>query len=272
MAVWSAARRLEGYRIAFVPTMGALHEGHLQLVRTAEQAGWRVVVSIFVNPLQFNDPRDLEKYPRQVEQDLALLAGTGCAAVFLPSAEAIYAGHTPHQYDLGALDTVLEGASRPGHFQGVVNVVERLFHYVRPDKAYFGEKDRQQLAVIKHVARTQHWPLEIIGVPIVRSPEGLALSSRNARLSPAEARAALVLHASLRAAAISGFHLPVEAVRAEASALVEAAPGVRLDYFSIADPDTLQPVTDWGDRTEVVALVAATVGPVRLIDNITLRR
>lgn len=272
MAIWSAERRFEGRRVAFVPTMGALHDGHLELVRVAGEQGHAVVVSIFVNPLQFNDPKDLAKYPRQVERDMELLSGTVCEAVFAPQADGLFADFTATAYDLGALDSVLEGPSRPGHFQGVVNVVERLFHYVRPDAAFFGEKDRQQLAVIRHVAGAARWPETIHGVPIVRTGEGLALSSRNARLSPQEAKAALVLYESLVLARRLAFKEPVGRVVEQASRLVSERPGVVLDYFSIADARTLQPLADWGARSEAVALVAAQVGPVRLIDNVTLRR
>lgn len=272
MAGWSAQRRFEGRRVAFVPTMGALHEGHLELVRVAGGQGHAVVVSIFVNPLQFNDPRDLAKYPRQLEKDMELLSRSACEVVFTPQAESLFKGFKATSYDLGALDSVLEGPSRPGHFQGVVNVVERLFHYVRPDLAFFGEKDRQQLAVIRHVATAARWPEAIHGVPIVRSKDGLALSSRNARLSAQEAEAALVLYQSLTLAQRLAFQEPVQRVVERASGLLQEQPGVVLDYFSIADAHTLQPLTEWSGRSEAVALVAAQVGPVRLIDNITLRR
>lgn len=252
--------------------MGALHEGHVALVRAAREYADTVAVSIFVNPLQFNDPKDLERYPRQPEQDGALLRAAGCDLLFMPEREGLFADFSPLKYDLGQLDRVLEGASRPGHFQGVANVVERLFHYVRPDVALFGEKDRQQLTVLRHVARDHRWPIRIIGLPTVRSEEGLALSSRNQRLSAAELRSALALSRALAAAGAIAFRSSVEATRKAGLDVLEAEEGVVVDYFSVAHPDTLQPLMDWQGLEEAVALVAAQVGPVRLIDNITLRR
>ncbi len=251
--------------------MGALHEGHIALVREARIHADRVAVSIFVNPLQFNDKKDLLLYPRHPQEDLRMLREAGCAMVLMPQAQELFRDFTPAQYDLDGLDSVLEGASRPGHFQGVVNVVERLFHYVRPDIALFGEKDRQQLAVLKHAATRQRWPVQIIGHPIVRAADGLALSSRNQRLSARERQVAPVLHQALQAMAAWAFTgSPGEALQAGMAVLANAE-GVKLDYLTIADPVTLQPVKNW-ELPEAVALVAAQVGPVRLIDNITLHR
>ncbi|MBS1581013.1 MAG: pantoate--beta-alanine ligase [Bacteroidetes bacterium] len=271
-ASWSAQQRRSGRRIGFVPTMGALHEGHLALVAAAREQCDAVAASIFVNPLQFNNPEDLARYPRQLDQDLPLLEAAGCDLVFTPEAQGIYADFTPRRYELGALDTVLEGASRPGHFQGMINVVERLFHYVRPDRAFFGEKDRQQLAVVRHVAAQQRWPVTVIGRPTLRAPDGLALSSRNQRLSPAERTRATVLHKALQAVAGQAFRAPVDEAREAGLRALAEEPAVQLDYLSIAHPDTLQPLRDWDGLDEAVALIAAQVGPVRLIDNITLRR
>ncbi|MBL8001759.1 MAG: pantoate--beta-alanine ligase [Flavobacteriales bacterium] len=269
---WSATQRRSGRKVALVPTMGALHAGHLALVEAAREGGNTVGVSIFVNPLQFNNADDLAKYPRQLEQDRALLEKAGCDMLFAPEKEGIFAGFTPQTYDLAPLDQVLEGPSRPGHFQGVVNVVERLFFHVRPDVALFGEKDRQQLAIIQHAATTHHWPERIVGLPTVRSAEGLALSSRNQRLSPAERTTALVLYRSLQAAAALAFKGTVTQAEEAGRNTLAAEPGVVTDYFAIAHPRTLQPIADWNGLDEAVALVAAQVGPVRLIDNITLRR
>lgn len=271
-AAWSAAMRRESRSVGFVPTMGALHEGHLALVARAKAECGAVCASIFVNPLQFNNPEDLLHYPRQLEQDRLLLAEAGCAMLFAPDEASIYRDHTPRTFHLGGLDEVMEGASRPGHFQGVVNVVERLFHYVRPDAAYFGEKDRQQLAVISHVARTLRWPERIVPCETLRAIDGLALSSRNQRLSPEERAIAPVIHRSLRAVQEVSFRLTVEEGMAAGKRVLASEPAVRLDYLAIADPLNLRPLEDWGDRTEAVALIAAWLGPVRLIDNITLRR
>lgn len=272
VSVWCAGQRRKGRGVALVPTMGALHAGHLALVHTARKGGNAVAVSIFVNPLQFNNPNDLAHYPRQLEQDRALLADAGCDLLFAPDKEGIFAGFTPRTYDLAPLDQVLEGPSRPGHFQGVVNVVERLFFYTRPDVAYFGEKDRQQLAIIQHAAAAHRWPERIVGLPTVRSAEGLALSSRNQRLSPTERTTALALYRSLQAAATVSFKGTVAQAEQAGRETLAAEPGVVTDYFAIAHPRTLQPIADWDGLDEAVALVAAHVGPVRLIDNITLRR
>lgn len=272
MAERSAQARRAGATVGFVPTMGALHEGHMDLIRRALQETDLVICSIFVNPLQFNDPRDLERYPRQLEKDSDLLAEAGCDVLFNPAREDLFASFTPSTFDLGGLDKHWEGPSRPGHFQGVVNVVERLFFHVRPDKAFFGEKDRQQLAILRHMGRTLLWPEHIIPCPTVRNPDGLALSSRNQRLSAEQRKQAAVLSRALRRAKELAFTNSVQEVHAAASAILATEPAVIPDHFGIADADTLAPLTSWGDRKEAVALVAAQVGPVRLIDNITLVR
>lgn len=269
---WSAQVRSRGQRVGFVPTMGALHEGHLDLVHRARAVCDRVVCSIFVNPLQFNNPEDLERYPRRMEEDRALLVDAGCDALFAPAKEDIFKGFKPSTYDLGGLDAYWEGPSRPGHFQGVVNVVERLFFHVRPDSAFFGEKDRQQLTIIRRVAEHYRWPEEIVGCPTVRAPDGLALSSRNLRLSQDERTQATILHGALQAANDVAFQVPVKETHQAALAVLEQEPSVILDYFGIAHPDTLVPLEDWGELDHAVALLAAQVGPVRLIDNMTLQR
>lgn len=272
MAARSAEARAQGLAVGYVPTMGALHQGHMRLVERALSENGVVVCSIFVNPLQFNDPKDLERYPRQPEQDRDLLWEGGCDVLFMPERDALFDGFAPSHHDLGGLDLHWEGPSRPGHFQGVVNVVERLFHYVRPDRAYFGEKDRQQLAIIRHVAGRLLWPENIVSCPTVREPDGLAMSSRNQRLGPADRSTAAVLHQALLLAAELAFKNPPEAVQEAATALLMATPGIELDHFGIAHPETLRPLKEWGDLDQAVALVAAHVGPVRLIDNITLVR
>lgn len=270
VADWSAQARRKGHTVGFVPTMGALHEGHLDLVRRARATNGAVVCSIFVNPLQFHNPEDLEHYPRQLEQDSAMLKEVGCNALFAPSKEDIFAGHKNVAYDLGGLDHHWEGPSRPGHFQGVVNVVERLFFHVRPDQAFFGQKDRQQLAIISHVAKALHWPEHIVPCPTVRDVDGLALSSRNQRLSAGEREAAAVLYKVLQHAQGLAFHSSVQGVKEAVEELLRSEPGVVLDHFGLAHPETLQPLEEWGDLRQVIALIAAQVGPVRLIDNVTL--
>lgn len=272
MAEWSARSRREGRSVGFVPTMGALHEGHLALVAEARRSHPSVVCSIFVNPLQFNNLNDLEHYPRQLEADRALLLKTGCDALFAPQADGLFAGFVPTTYSLGAIASHWEGPSRPGHFQGVVNVVERLFHYVRPDAAYFGEKDRQQLTLIRHIAEQERWPVRIVPCPTVREADGLAMSSRNARLNAKDRQKATILYRALTVARELGLQHPIPVVEQAVAATLAQEPDVVLDYFGIADHDTLEPLTQWGDRSMAVALIAAQVGPVRLIDNLTLVR
>lgn len=271
-AEWTAARRREGRKVGFVPTMGALHDGHMRLIHRALGDDQAVVCSVFVNPLQFTNPSDLAHYPRTIERDSAMLKEAGCHMLFHPTDEAIYAGFRPKTYALGGLDALWEGASRPGHFQGVVNVVERLFHYVRPDRAYFGEKDRQQLTIIKHVASELRWPEEIIPCPIVREPDGLAMSSRNQRLGAEDRQRAAVLHRTLRAVAGAALNEDVGMARSKGLAVLREEPSVELDYLAIVDPSTLQPLDEWKQHLEAVALIAAQVGPVRLIDNLILHR
>ena len=271
VALWSATLRRETLTVGFVPTMGALHQGHLALVAAALRQCDHVIASTFVNPLQFNNKEDLTKYPRQPEKDAALLQEVGCHAVFLPSAERLFADFHPRQYDLGELEAHWEGASRPGHFQGVVNVVERLFHYTRPDQVFFGEKDRQQLAIIAHVAREHLWPERIVPCPTLREPDGLAMSSRNQRLGPQDREQAPVLFKALQAMAESSAHTVGRALEAGHQVL-QAAPAVRLDHLGIADPRTFRPMRAQDKIMEgAIALIAAQIGPVRLIDNITLR-
>jgi len=269
---WSAETRSKACSIGFVPTMGALHEGHLDLVRRAKALTDRVVCSIYVNPLQFNNAADLERYPIRTVEDQALLKTVGCDALFAPTKEEIFNDFVPTTYDIAGLDLHWEGPSRPGHFQGVVNVVERLFHFVRPDVAFFGEKDRQQLRIISSVAERYHWPERIIGCATVRDPNGLALSSRNLRLSAEEGVSALALNRSLTKAAELAWKEPVESVIAAEMAILKDTAGVRPEYFGIAHPQTLEPLMNWDGLTEAIALVAAEVGPVRLIDNLTLLR
>jgi pantoate--beta-alanine ligase len=271
-AAWSATQRQAGLSVGFVPTMGALHAGHLQLVREALTQCGAVAVSIFVNPLQFNNQEDLKHYPRQLEQDLGLLGQAGCQMVFTPTEAGIYRNHQVRHYDLAPLDAVLEGPTRPGHFQGMVNVVERLFHYVRPDMAFFGEKDRQQLCILQHVARQQRWPEQIVPVPTQRAADGLALSSRNQRLTATELAQAPLLYASLRAVAAHAFKGTVEEAREAGLQLLRRDPAFRVEYLEVAHPRDLHPLTGWEDLDEVLVLVAAQLGAVRLIDNIAVRR
>ncbi len=267
-----AQARRSHLKVGFVPTMGALHRGHLSLIERARQSCDLVICSIFVNPLQFNDQTDLARYPRTIKEDSTLLEEAGCNILFTPEKEDIFTDFQPFKYDLGGLDRNWEGPSRPGHFQGVVNVVERLFFYVRPDEAFFGEKDRQQLTILSHVARTKRWPEKIIACPTTREADGLALSSRNLRLSPEDRGKASLLYKALTYALEKAFHFPIRSIISHIEEMFDAIPDVQLDHFGIADQTTLEPLADWEDRTIAIALIAAQVGPVRLIDNLTLAR
>ncbi|MFZ1694472.1 MAG: pantoate--beta-alanine ligase [Flavobacteriales bacterium] len=272
MAEWSAERRRKGHRIGFVPTMGALHEGHLELVNQARRNADSVVASIFVNPLQFNDPNDFKAYPSRPEEDREALERTGCDALFLPLRDELFSGFTPKHYDLGSLDTHWEGPNRPGHFQGMVNVVERLFHFTRPDFACFGQKDWQQLAIIQWVTKHMRWPVEIMPCPTVRESDGLALSSRNLRLSPEERSKAPVLHRALTELAQTAFDLSLADSLEVGRRVIATEPSLELEYLGIADPETLEPLEHWPNGGTAIALVAARLGAIRLIDNLRLER
>ena len=234
-----SAMRAQGKKVGLVPTMGALHAGHASLVKRCVAENDAAVVSVFVNPTQFNDQNDLIKYPRTPEADCRLLEECGAAFVFAPAVEEMYPEPDTRQFSYAPLDTVMAGAFRPGHFNGVCQIVSKLFDAVQPDRAYFGEKDFQQLAIIREMVRQMKYPLEIVGCPIVREEDGLALSSRNARLSDEERKNAFA-----------------------------AAPGLRLEYFELVDGNTLQKIADWEDTSYAVGCITVFCGEVRLIDNI----
>jgi pantoate--beta-alanine ligase len=263
-----------------VPTMGALHEGHARLARTAVAENDVVVASIFVNPLQFGEAVDLDRYPRTLEADLALLEAEGVDLAFAPAVEEVYPGGEPLvRITAGVLADKWEGASRPGHFDGALTVVAKLLHYGLPAlgqgtyRAYFGQKDAQQLTLVQRMVADLNFPVEIVPVPIVRSPDGLALSSRNRFLSAEEREAALVLSRALRLVEErANAHEPLDLDSARA--LVESQRLVELDYFDVVDPRTLEPLAENCRETpfrgEGLVLIAARVGPVRLIDNVPL--
>ncbi|WP_119069525.1 pantoate--beta-alanine ligase [Rubrobacter indicoceani] len=271
--------RSDGLTVGLVPTMGALHEGHLSLVRRAASECDRVVASIFVNPTQFAAGEDFEKYPRDIEGDGRMLAGAGCDAVFTPTTEAMYGesgsdlGSGRRSYvEVGDVATILEGEDRPEHFRGVATVVTMLLLAGRPDRAYFGEKDYQQLQVIRKVARELLVGSEIVGCPIVREPDGLALSSRNAYLSEKERKAATVIHRALQAGrklAESGVR-DAKKISPEMEEVLRTEPLVEPRYVAVVDAETLAPLDDLGARP-ARALVAAKVGRTRLIDNLPLQ-
>jgi len=264
------AARAGSKRLGLVPTMGALHEGHLSLVRTAKAQCDAVAVSIFVNPTQFGPTEDLARYPRRFESDCALLEKEGVDLVFAPSAEEMYPKGGVTWVTVEGLSERLDGRSRPGHFRGVTTVVAKLFHIIEPDAAFFGQKDAAQVAVIRRMVRDLNLPVEIVVCPIVREPDGLAMSSRNAYLNPEERQRGLVLQRSLQFV-----EKVFRAGERNAARLIAAAkdvlarePLVRLDYFEIVDPDTLDPL-DEISKPALVA-VAAYVGSTRLIDNAVL--
>ncbi|MGX5695739.1 pantoate--beta-alanine ligase [Agromyces soli] len=259
-------RRAAGASVAFVPTMGALHDGHLALVRRARELGELVVVSIFVNPLQFGPSEDLDRYPRTLDADVAALAGEGVELVFAPAVSEMYpAGPSSTRVVAGAVGALYEGASRPGHFDGMLTVVAKLLNIVAPDVAVFGQKDAQQVFLVRRMVRDLDLPLAIEVVPTVRERDGLALSSRNRFLGETERRTALVLSEALQAAADASADGVDEAL-AEAVAAFGDHDGAELDYFVIVDPETFLPVA--ADASgPALALVAARVGATRLIDN-----
>lgn len=260
--------RESGKTIGFVPTMGALHEGHLSLVRLCHQQNDIVVASIFVNPTQFNDKVDLYRYPRTPEKDMELLGSAGCDIVFMPGEKEIYPEPDTRQFDFGNLGSILEGKYRPGHFNGVAQVVTRLFDIIKPQRAYFGLKDFQQLAIIKKVTADLHYPVEIVPCPIIREPDGLAMSSRNMLLQPEERITALELSQSLfQARRMKESHAPA-AVRQWVVEHLNAMPGISLEYFEIVSSRDLLPVDNWNGRDPVIGCLAARVGRIRLIDNI----
>lgn len=259
--------RAEGRRVALVPTMGALHAGHVALVRAALERADLVIASVFVNPLQFGPHEDLARYPRTPEADTERLAELGVATVFMPTVEEMYpdGGRSATLVTAGHLGTVLEGRSRPGHFDGVLTVVAKLLSIVEPDIAVFGEKDAQQLFLVRRMARDLNFPVEVLGVPTVREPDGLALSSRNSFLQSGERADALVLSRALEAAGAAADR-GVESMLAAAQAVMQDDTGVRLDYLAVVDPRTFTSASDQ-HHGPVQVLVAARVGTVRLIDN-----
>ncbi len=257
-----------GVPIALVPTMGALHEGHRTLIRRAHEGRGSVWVSIFVNPLQFGPNEDLARYPRKLDDDLAMCEAEGVEVVFVPTVQEMYAGGEPAvRVTAGPLGNVLEGTTRPGHFDGVLTVVAKLFNLVRPDLAYFGQKDAQQLALVRRMVRDLDFPIEIVGVPTVREADGLALSSRNAYLDETARRSAVALSRALDAGRRAAGH-GAEAVLADARAVLAAEDGVRVDYLELVDSATLSPAGR--DTGHGLLLIAAFVGGTRLIDNVTL--
>ena len=260
--------RGEGKSIGFVPTMGALHNGHASLVERSVRENDVTVVSVFVNPTQFNDKNDLKNYPRTLEADCALLERVGAAVVFAPTVEEMYPSEDTRVFSFAPLDTVMEGACRPGHFNGVAQIVSKLFCAVEPHKAYFGEKDFQQLAIIREMVRRMAFDIEIVGCPIVREEDGLAMSSRNTLLSEDERERALTISSTLFASVDFAKVNSLAATKAFVEDMIDDTEGLELEYYQIVDGNTLQEIQEWGDSDYVVGCIALFCGNVRLIDNI----
>lgn len=263
-----AAARKNGGKVGFVPTMGALHNGHLELVKRCVSENDYCVVSIFVNPTQFNDKNDLLKYPRTVEQDARLLESAGCAFAFVPPVEEVYPEEDRRIFDFGTVDKVMEGKYRPGHFNGVAQVVSRLFDIVKPDCAYFGEKDFQQIAVIRCMVKQLDIPVRIIACPIVRENSGLALSSRNARLTEEQRKNAVKISETLFKSLTFAEQNSVADTVAYVTETINKEPGLRVEYYEIVDGEALTPVENWESAPEIVGCITVFCGEVRLIDNI----
>ena len=260
--------KAQGKKVGLVPTMGALHAGHASLVKRSVKENEVTVVSVFVNPTQFNDKNDLVKYPRTLDADCKLLEACGATYAFAPSVEEMYPEPDTRQFSYAPLDTVMEGAFRPGHFNGVCQIVSKLFEAVKPHRPYFGEKDFQQLAIIREMVRQMQFDLEIVGCPIVREEDGLALSSRNARLSAEERENALKISQTLfKSRTFAATHTVSETLKFVEDAIA-AVPGLRLEYFEIVDGNTLQKVDNWNQTSYVVGCITVFCGDVRLIDNI----
>jgi len=262
--------RDSGKKIGFVPTMGALHEGHLDLMRRARQETDVVVVSIFVNPIQFNNKEDLDKYPRETEKDIAKLETVPADILFNPTVSEMYPGEVMEKYDFGQLEAVMEGKFRPGHFNGVAVVVKRLFDITLPHRAYFGEKDFQQLRIVQELVRKENLPLEIIPCKTVREPDGLAMSSRNQRLTPEERLIAPALYHSLAFIAENAFKNPINGLIEEALNRIAAFKVFNVEYLIVSGIDNLQRVEVLTPGNKYVVCIAARLGNVRLIDNVII--
>ncbi len=254
--------------VGLVPTMGALHAGHLSLIERARRENDFVVVSVFVNPTQFNNPADLATYPRTEEADCSLLRSAGVDFAFIPSVEEIYPEEDTRVFDLGPVAEVMEGAMRPGHFNGVAQIVSKLFEFTRPTRAYFGEKDFQQIAVIRRMVELEGFDLEIVDCPIKREADGLAMSSRNVRLTPEQRAIAPAIHRTLEGSLSWARDHSVEQTKRYVIDELNSLPHLKVEYYEIVDALTMQPIADWNESAGPVGCVTVFCGDVRLIDNI----
>lgn len=268
LKAYLAAERQDNKQVGFVPTMGALHAGHLSLVKRCREENDVCVVSVFVNPTQFNDKHDLETYPRTLDKDCALLETASCDYVFAPSVEEMYPEPDTRTFDFGTVSAVMEGARRPGHFNGVAQIVSKLFYAVEPNRAYFGEKDFQQIAVIRAMVKQLQIPVEIVACPIVREADGLALSSRNVRLTPEQRQKAPLIARTLKESVTFAAGKSVQEVIDYVVNRINAEPDMRVEYFEIVDGNTMEAIGQWTDTTYPVGCITVYCGEVRLIDNI----
>ncbi len=269
MTSFIEAQKRENKTIGFVPTMGALHLGHLTLVRESIKNNSCTVVSIFVNPTQFNNKEDLKLYPRDEQTDFALLEKEKCDAVFFPDVEEMYPEPDEREFNLGSLATVMEGEFRPGHFNGVVQIVTKLFDIVKPNKSYFGKKDFQQLAIIQHITKQLNYNLEIIPVPTVREHDGLAMSSRNMRLTTEQRKIAPKVFEIMSEAVSEKKNYNVQDLKNMVVSKINNIYGLKVEYFDIVNSQTLMPINSWHEKCNKVGCIAVFCGNVRLIDNIS---
>lgn len=277
MKIVNSIQELRGYlaeekqnnkRIGLVPTMGALHDGHLSLVKRCVEENAVCVVSVFVNPTQFNDKHDLETYPRTLDKDCAMLETAGCDYVFAPSVEEMYPEPDTRTFDFGTVSEVMEGARRPGHFNGVAQIVSKLFYAVEPDNAYFGEKDFQQIAVIRAMVKQLNMPVTINACPILREADGLALSSRNMRLTPEQRQKAPLIAHTLKESTTFASGKGVQETIDFVVNTINSDPVMRVEYYEIVDGSTLESIQSWSDTEYPVGCITVYCGEVRLIDNI----
>jgi pantoate--beta-alanine ligase len=259
--------RSNGELIGFVPTMGALHSGHISLVDNAVKENDVVIVSIFVNPTQFNDKSDLTNYPRTPDEDIRLLEEAGVHYVFMPSVREMYPQEDTRVFDFGLLDKVMEGEHRPGHFNGVAQVVSKLFDIVEPNRAYFGQKDFQQLAIIRELVKQLKLTVEIIACPIMREKDGLAMSSRNLLLDAEKRKSAPLIYRTISEASNKAHELSVKELIHLVVSNINKDPNLSVEYFSLVDSISLQPVSSWNDSSSIIGCIAVKAGSIRLIDN-----
>ena len=266
-----ADMKSRGLSVGFVPTMGALHKGHLSLLQRSKDENEISLCSIFVNPIQFNNKHDLEKYPRNLEEDCRKLEQAGCDIVFAPSVDEMYPEEVKIQYDFGQLDKVMEGKHRPGHFNGMAVVVKKLFDICIPHKAYFGEKDFQQLVIVRDLVKMENISVKVIGCPIIREDDGLALSSRNMHLSAHERNIAPEIYQTLIWMKQQAGKESMDQVLQQANQKLASHPEIKIEYVEMADEETLLPVSDWNSAGNIRAFIALFLGEVRLIDNMRIK-